>query len=1282
MTISMLRGRAWCERDRLLIALAALAGLSGCSAREAPSGSGGAGAPLVRSDAPLRLRAEGRGPGAWIELRPLGERSVVGRVEGATTWFDGVAVDTDRVVAEGPASIEELRVLRSARAPHEARWLVERGPEVAALRVRDRRVEALDRDGAVLVQTEPAWAIDARGRTRDVEVALLGPEGGARELRVTAPRDDVAYPLVVDPTWSLAPSDGIRRTLHVAQRLPSGRILVAGGTNPPDTLSVASVYDPATEAWSVTDPMHDRRAYTCAVSLADGRVLVAGGTPIDSNSAMIVPGASSTAEIYDEPTHAWTTTGALAGPRRWHACARLPDGRVLAAGGSLADGTALSTAETYDPTTGAWSSAPSTARAFDRARMILLRDGRALLTSGGLSEIYDPIARAWTRADGLPRQPQLVTQPNGDVLAVGLGPPNAARFELAKGTWTALSPMSRDRTGATLAVLRDGTTLVAAGYDPTAETTLATAELFDPATASFRAVAGEMYYSRVGGLPMALDDGRLLVIGGDATDGTWIGNEYFNAEDGAACTRAEVCASGQCVDGRCCHTACDGACEACDVKGKEGTCSPIDGAPRAEHPTCAPYAACKAGACAATCATDLECSAGNVCLGELARCGPEKGLCDGRDTIHDPRGQKPDVSCAPFACTPAGECQTRCASSGDCAPGAICDVDGRCVAVASSVAGGDDGGCAAGRAGLLGSRGWLGAAASALLGAWIARRRRRALRRAAALGGGLFVLLTVAQARLAHATAWQPAKIPADLRVNATLTPLADGRVLLAGGSAEEALSTAEIYDSKTGKWTRTGQLTAPRTAHAAVRLVDGRVLIAGGRRAVVPEGADPAPYEVSTAELFDPATGKWSRTGAMSAARGVPAAAVLGDGRVLVIGGTGATAKTADLFDPLAGTFTSVGGLQYGRALASVATLPDGSAMVIGGGGGRHTEIFDPKSGAFRAGPDTLAVHVLTPPAILPDGRVFLLGAASTTAELYDPATNAFAKVADAQAITSSHTATVMGDGRVLVIGGNRAGVEILARADVFDPRAGTVRALAGPDAPRFTHEAARLPDGRVLVVGGLGSLDKTVPAVGLPVIYALLDGATCPADSACASGRCVDGVCCESACRDACRACDVPGHVGACVAIDGPPRAAHQTCAPYGLCVGGGCVAACVGDDDCDAEHVCDLAKNSCVSPVATCEADGRTVRDAVTGATKDCAPFGCAPNGTCRVRCASTDECAGGAACDRGVCVAPSVASGDEGGCAVGHPGAGSVGAVAAVGLALALLRRRRGGGNLRP
>src|SRR5579859_5811158 len=92
-----------------------------------------------------------------------------------------------------------------------------------------------------------------------------------------------------------------------------------------------------------------------------------------------------------------------------------------------------------------------------------------------------------------------------------------------------------------------------------------------------------------------------------------------------------------------------------------------------------------------------------------------------------------------------------------------------------------------------------------------------------------------------------------DSRFAATATVLPDGMVLIAGGVANEGSSSAsaELYDPATGGFTRTGSLWTGRAYHTATLLKDGRVLIAGGL------GADGQP--VTAAELYDPGAGSFS---------------------------------------------------------------------------------------------------------------------------------------------------------------------------------------------------------------------------------------------------------------------------------------------------------------------------------------------------------------------------------------------------------------------------------------
>ena len=65
-----------------------------------------------------------------------------------------------------------------------------------------------------------------------------------------------------------------------------------------------------------------------------------------------------------------------------------------------------------------------------------------------------------------------------------------------------------------------------------------------------------------------------------------------------------------------------------------------------------------------------------------------------------------------------------------------------------------------------------------------------------------------------------------------TATLLLSGKVLVAGGSnGVDSLSSAELYDPATGIWSNTGSLHSARESHTATLLPSGKVLVAGGIR-------------------------------------------------------------------------------------------------------------------------------------------------------------------------------------------------------------------------------------------------------------------------------------------------------------------------------------------------------------------------------------------------------------------------------------------------------------------
>jgi len=282
-----------------------------------------------------------------------------------------------------------------------------------------------------------------------------------------------------------------------------------------------------------------------------------------------------------------------------------------------------------------------------------------------------------------------------------------------------------------------------------------------------------------------------------------------------------------------------------------------------------------------------------------------------------------------------------------------------------------------------------------------------------------------------------------------TLTVLADGRVLAAGGTTggssfpSPALTSAELYDPATGTWTPTGAMADPRFGHSASLLPDGRVLVAGGEH---PRSSRTS-LSLTTAELYDPATGTWTTTAPMNDARWEHQSVLLNDGRVLVVGGlvSNAYATTVGLalcevYDPAAGTWSAAGTMTAPRFAHQAVRLLDGSVLAIGGGQARLTD----------------------------DATFDAYSLAST--ERYDPATDQWSADTGLPWGRSYHHAVLLPSGDCLVVAGTDdaeldAGFQNAVR---YDPATREWTPTNGMITGRWAFGATALADGRVLAVGG----------------------------------------------------------------------------------------------------------------------------------------------------------------------------------------------------------------------
>ena len=145
---------------------------------------------------------------------------------------------------------------------------------------------------------------------------------------------------------------------------------------------------------------------------------------------------------------------------------------------------------------------------------------------------------------------------------------------------------------------------------------------------------------------------------------------------------------------------------------------------------------------------------------------------------------------------------------------------------------------------------------------------------------------------------------------NRTATLLTNGKVLLAGGEDEEArYKQAELYDPAMGAFKATGDMIEPRNGHTAIVLADGTSLITGGEGWGSINGGPCCRFlgSLASAELYDSSTGTFASTGNMTARREYHGATLLTDGRVLITGGNYSggidlfygSVATAELYNP-----------------------------------------------------------------------------------------------------------------------------------------------------------------------------------------------------------------------------------------------------------------------------------------------------------------------------------------------------------------------------------------------
>jgi uncharacterized protein (TIGR03437 family) len=352
---------------------------------------------------------------------------------------------------------------------------------------------------------------------------------------------------------------------------------------------------------------------------------------------------------------------------------------------------------------------------------------------------------------------------------------------------------------------------------------------------------------------------------------------------------------------------------------------------------------------------------------------------------------------------------------------------------------------------------------------------------------------------------WTVTGLPHVPRFNHIAQLLPNGKVLVGSGYVSPGVLTAsaELYDPTTGKWSFTGSLATARQFHTSAPLPGGKVLVAGG----LGMDGQGSFLTLSSAEVYDPATGQWSPAGNMSVPRWSHSMTALSDGRVLVAGGFGSTSpsaqnlQSAELYDPVAGTWTPATNLVAARANHRAVLLPDGQVLVMGGEGLDQglmgAELYDPVADRWSVTGSTSGPRIVHTLTLLPNGMVLAAGGwdysmVLSNSEIYDPSSGLWSPAADLTQAREYQSATLLQSGKVLIAGGANGSGGVnrgLTSSEVFGVSSAPAGGVLNVSAASFLDNGAVAPESLTAAFGS-NLASATLNALGSSTLPLNLGG------------------------------------------------------------------------------------------------------------------------------------------------------------------------------------------------
>lgn len=295
------------------------------------------------------------------------------------------------------------------------------------------------------------------------------------------------------------------------------------------------------------------------------------------------------------------------------------------------------------------------------------------------------------------------------------------------------------------------------------------------------------------------------------------------------------------------------------------------------------------------------------------------------------------------------------------------------------------------------------------------------------------------------------------------MTLVTDKRVLLISLAAFSGCAPASVSEPAaarrdalvTTRFSTLSPLSTPRSLAGAALLNDGRVIVVGGRN-----GA-----ELASTEVFNPLTGEWKAGPSLLVPRARFVLRNQLDFDLTVLGGelAGAPLSNVEVLGNFSSQFVDAGLLQEARADFVASELERGQLQLVGGGLDT-CERFDPAAGTSATCASFGARVGANAEVALEGGDVFL---PVTGAWLRRPADGGAADQLGVEpALTTDFTASLLPSGEVVTVGGAPSS----PRSFVYAPDDGGVFALPDLAAGRHDHRATVLPSDELFVFGGEG--------------------------------------------------------------------------------------------------------------------------------------------------------------------------------------------------------------------